>query len=300
MTRLVLIHGRAQENKDPDRLKADWVAALRQGLASTGHDLPIHDDDIRFPYYGQALDDLRRQVEPAKAAPVVVRGDGTDDDADPLRKLILQELVTRAADRAVAQGLLTAIELDQLTRSDVNERGVLNWGPVRRVLQWLDANVPGSSGATMAMVTNDVHDYLRNPGLRDRIETGVNRAIEPGVETVVVGHSLGSVVAYNLLRREGPALGWRVPLLVTIGSPLAVTALRQLLAPLTYPTVADRWFNAMDPNDVVALQPLRPPHFSVEPIENHVEVHNFTPNRHGIEGYLSDPLVARRIVEALA
>jgi hypothetical protein len=150
-------------------------------------------------------------------------------------------------------------------------------------------------------VTFDVYHYLRNPGVRDMIDEGVRGAMPSGVETVVVGHSLGTVVAYNLLRREAEANGWIVPLYATVGSPLAVTAIRKVLQPLkslTPPVGA--WFNAMDPNDIVALYPLGPPRFDVQPtIENKVDVDNHTPNQHGIAGYLDDPVVAKRIHDAL-
>ena len=67
-----------------------------------------------------------------------------------------------------------------------------------------------------------------------------------------------------------------------------------------YPAGVGVWFNAMDPDDVVSLYPLEPPHFPVTPIENYTEVDNQTPNQHGIVGYLNDSEVAKRIHAALA
>jgi hypothetical protein len=121
-----------------------------------------------------------------------------------------------------------------------------------------------------------------------------------------VAHSLGTVVAYRLLRTQAQTRGWQVPAFVTLGSPLGVTEIRRTLAsaaPLRCPGGAQSWFNAMDERDVVALYPLTPRHFPLNPatpnIENKCDVDNFTKNRHGIEGYLSDPEVARRIHAAL-
>jgi hypothetical protein len=62
-----------------------------------------------------------------------------------------------------------------------------------------------------------------------------------------------------------------------------------------------RWVNAFDPRDVVSLYPLDLANFSVTPaIENHAGVRNHTDKRHGIVGYLDDPEVARRVLDALA
>jgi hypothetical protein len=63
------------------------------------------------------------------------------------------------------------------------------------------------------------------------------------------------------------------------------------------------WFNAMDERDVVALYPLDPTHFPLDPdtpaIENKTDVRNRTRNRHGVAGYLDNEVVARRIYRAI-
>jgi hypothetical protein len=133
------------------------------------------------------------------------------------------------------------------------------------------------------------------------MDDGVRSAFSPASETVVVAHSLGTVVAYNVLRRDGAELHLKVPLFVTLGSPLAISVVKKALRPIAHPRCVGRWFNAMDDRDVVALFPLTADHFEVDPaIENKVDVDNPTQNRHGISGYLGDPEVARRIYEAVA
>jgi hypothetical protein len=115
-----------------------------------------------------------------------------------------------------------------------------------------------------------------------------------------VAHSLGTVVAYNLLRREAQLHGWKVPMLITLGSPLGVRAVRMRLTPISHPAGVTAWFNARDPLDLVALNPLDAQSFSIKPsIENKNDVVNDTENRHGIGGYLRDPEIARRIHDAL-
>lgn len=290
-TRLVFVHGRAQEHKDAVALKGEWLGALRAGLAKGGLTLPLADADIRFPYYGQTLHDL---VEGAPSvAEVVVRGGNTAADAEQrFQQAILQE---------VQQALgLSDEQVERALDSQVRERGPLNWEWVQGLLKAIDEHVPGASGASIALATRDVYQYLKNPGIRDTIEAGVRQAIVPDVPTVVVAHSLGTVVAYNLLRREGQAQRWQVPLFVTLGSPLAVKAIRAALAPIDHPACAAAWFNAMDERDVVALYPLTSDRFDVEPaILNKTDVQNHTANRHGISGYLDDAEVARRIHAAL-
>jgi hypothetical protein len=291
-TRLVFIHGRSQQHKDAVALKAEWVGALRSGLAKGGLQLPIADTDIKFPYYGQTLHDLVSDA--ANVADVVVRGGSGSADAEQrFQQAVLEEV-------RQAKGI-TDEQIEEMLDSDVRQRGPMNWEWVQGILKAIDKHVPGASDLSIAVATRDVYQYLKNPGIRDAIEAGVRQAMAPGVASIVVSHSLGTVVAYNLLRREGAAAGWQVPLFLTLGSPLGVKAIRSALAPISHPACAARWFNAMDQRDVVALYPLTPAHFGITPeIQNKTDVDNHTANRHGIAGYLDDAEVARQIHDALS
>jgi hypothetical protein len=94
-----------------------------------------------------------------------------------------------------------------------------------------------------------------------------------------------------------------VPQYVTLGSPLAVTRIRQAILPPRWPACVGAWYNARDERDVVALYPLSAEHFRVGDdapgIVENSRVRNGTDNRHGISGYLSDADVAKVIHDAL-
>jgi hypothetical protein len=293
MTRqLVFIHGRSQEYKDAEELKIQWISTWAEGLHKAGLQMPIAETEIRFPYYGDTLFDLEKG-DGGTPAEVIIRGIFDEDEEEKrFMASVMQEVRAKAG---VSDAQLAAI-----AGQEVVERGILNHEWVLGILRALDTHLPGGSGASIALATHDVYQYLRNPGIRDVIESGVRAAMSPGVPTVLVGHSLGSVVAYNLLRRDAVALGWQVPLYVTVGCPLGVTAIRRALQPIQFPACAEHWYNALDPRDVVALYPLDVTHFGVSPaIENKTDVDNHTENRHGIAGYLNDPDVARQIHRAL-
>lgn len=299
MTReLIFVHGRSQEHKDADRLKRSWIKALSEGLTKSKLTLPIPETDIRFPFYGNTLFDLCAGKSTKDAAEVIVHGDETDAAEKRFTLALVEEIRQKNG--------ITDEQLAEVAGEQVLEQGPLNWPWVRATLQALDRFVPQCSSATIALFTHDVYSYLTNAGIREPIEEGVTEAITPGVETVVVAHSLGTVVAYNLLRREGHLRGWKVPLLVTVGSPLAVTAIHTILknfATTRTPECVGAWLNAMDSRDVVALYPLDSENFPIDPpnpaIENMTDVKNSTENRHGISGYLDNEAVASRIHGAL-
>lgn len=299
MRELVLIHGRAQEHKDSVALKREWLEFLEEGLHKSGMTLPIPESAVRFPFYGQALFDLVNDVDPEAVADIPIRGFSRDGlDPDVVRVL---EEVARAKGVSDDEVFAEARALGDAQLSLPQEqRAPQNWRWVHGLLKAIERHVPGGSALAVALATGDVFQYLNAAGIRDRIESGVREAMRPGVESVVVGHSLGSVVAYNLLSREGTALGWRVPLLITLGSPLGITAIRDRLKPSRRPACVSAWYNARDKDDIVALHPLDDQHFPLKPaVENSSHVVNDTPNQHGIQGYLSDAEVARRIYSAL-
>src|SRR5437016_2756284 len=77
---LVFVHGRSQQHKNARDLKAAWIAAWQTGLNKNGLELPIAEQDIRFPYYGDTLDALVRDDHSAEVPEVIIRGAGGDDD----------------------------------------------------------------------------------------------------------------------------------------------------------------------------------------------------------------------------
>lgn len=292
MRELVLIHGRSQQDKDAAALKREWIAAFVDGLAKSNLALPIPETAIHFPYYGDTLMGLVNGLPPDQVAEIIVKGTNAGDEERAFTLAVIGEIGQEAG--------LTDAQIRAIAGDEVIQKGPLNWGWVRAILSGIDRHVPLGSGVAIALLAKDVYQYLRNPGIRDRIEEGVRKAIQT-TPSVVVAHSLGSVVGYNLLRREGTINGWQVPVFVTVGCPLAVSAIRKALTPNRHPLCVGHWFNAMDHRDIVALYPLDAEHgWELDPaIENKTDLENPTPNRHGISGYLSDPAVARRIYEAL-
>ena len=295
MKQLVFVHGRAQENKDAVALKAEWVEAFEEGLAKSGLTLPISEADIRFPYYGDTLFQLSKGTSADEAAEIIVRGDDADAEEQAFTRAFLKQVQDKTG--------ITDAQLAEIAGQEVLHRGPLNWEWMQTILKAVDRHVPHGSGTSIALFTHDVYQYLKNPAIRTTIDSGVSAAITPGVETVVVSHSLGTVVAYNLLRAQGHVKGWNIPLFMTLGSPLAVNEIQRTLKPIAKPPCSPRWINAMDERDVVALYPLSPDHFPIDPpgfaIENRTHVRNKTRNRHGIAGYLDDKWVAAQIHAAL-
>lgn len=283
---LVMVHGRAQGGRG-DKLEGEWIGTWKKGLSAQQADGLETRFDIRQPFYGDRLDQL---VEDSASFPPNIATRGDPGDVDPEFMAFRKAIAEAAADKA---GVLGELENETVYR----ERGPLNWNWVQRVLQKLET-VPGLGGNMIERFTRDVWVYLTDPYVRDEINQIVIDAMPTSGKVVVLGHSLGSVVAYDILRK---AQGIEVPMFITVGSPLGVRAIVEKLRPLKYPGVVKGWYNAFDEADTVALNPLDSTYFPVVPaIENYNKIVNPTGNRHGIIGYLNNKVLAARMMEAMA
>jgi hypothetical protein len=132
----------------------------------------------------------------------------------------------------------------------------------------------------------------------------VRKAAAEHERVVVIAHSLGSIVGYDLF--DGLADEVEIPLFVTSGSPLGFPVVQRNLLPAS---AGDGrrggpvrnggpvpWLNAFDVRDFVALvHPLA--NFYDAPLH---EERTFNPSDpHSIQDYLSDPDVARPIGRVL-
>jgi hypothetical protein len=285
---LIFVHGRSQQGKDPAQLQQQWEAALTKGLSRASLELP-KDVDIRFPFYGNRLDELLKEFDASLVSDVTLRGAEQDSTETDFRGELLYEIAQNSG--------VTDADIQSHFKGAPQEKGLQNWEWVHSILKALDRTPLGE--AAIDAFTRDVYVYLTNKSVRKAIDGIVLASLSDG-PCVVVGHSLGSVVAYNVLRNASTTIGVRR--FVTVGSPLGIKAIkRKLDSPLSMPTCVKSWFNAMDERDVVALHPLDSTNFNISPsIENKTDVDNYTDNRHGIAGYLDDAVVAKRIRDAYA
>ena len=124
---------------------------------------------------------------------------------------------------------------------------------------------------------------------------------------IVVAHSQGSIIAYDVLRElDGGTSEIQVPLFVTLGSPLGLEEVQDnLKKPLRIPKVVQEWHNFADLLDPVAADKILAGDFTGgAPIEDHVVINKDTLsirqfNPHSGTGYLSTASVRQKVREKL-
>ena len=133
--------------------------------------------------------------------------------------------------------------------------------------------------------------------IRQRLRQALNAVAGP---TVVIAHSLGTVIAYDVLSEPGFA-GRTVPLLVTLGSPLGYAEIQDVVTrPLGLPAPVRIWANFADPFDVVALDSTLADDFRGGPRIVDAWVDNPAPNNHAACGYLGASRVRATVTAAMS
>ncbi|MGX1133968.1 hypothetical protein RKD49_006158 [Streptomyces glaucescens] len=264
MARVVVVHGVGRQTAGPRALHRDLYPALLDGItaARDGEDdgLP-GPDEVAFAFYGRLFRGPEEVLSPTPYADARDVGHGLESD-------LLAAWWQRAA--AVDERVVPPDE-EVLARSP-------RWAQ-RAVLALSRSRYFAPVGERVLIGDlKQVSAYLTDPAVRASVQQAVAAAVTPDTR-VVVGHSLGSVVAYEALCAHPE---WPVRSLVTLGSPLG---LRQLVFPRlaaeppgAWPGAVEAWTNVVDRGDVVAveedLRPLFGPRVRQVRVDNGARAHD--------------------------
>ena len=257
-----MVHGIGQRQLGPAELGSAWRLALSDGVWKAGDAVlaerllrpggAVGAVDCRMAFYADLFD--RSGVQGA--------GDGLDGLsveqtalACELAAVWLQAAADSAglgADQQAAQA-----ELARLASTFGQELGARNAARTALAglarLRWFAPTGMAFAQRFVNRALVEVTRYLTEPGLRAAVQARVSEHLAADT-TVLIGHSLGSVIAYEAACRHGGAL----PLLLTLGSPLGVRTLiydRLLPAPPVFPPTTQAWVNIAAGDDIVAAVP---------------------------------------------
>ena len=235
MAKIVMVHGMRMQTYDRAILQARWRSAVIRGLRATAWgaanpELIPTKDDIALVYWGDFF-------RPQDAMPGGAAAKGLNvDDLRAYYYRFLRRMVRTA---------------DKLSFWDEKGRPL---GPVAHMVN----PIVYQSAVYMANGPVRNPDPRHHVGAYFQIQARLDDAIGPDTR-IVIGHSLGTVIAYEGLCR----LPHQVDTFITVGSPIATP--RLILQPLrerqyrelNYPTSrkppwpgVERWLNFYAPADV--------------------------------------------------
>lgn len=279
MGQLIGVHGIGKEYLGRSQILKLWAPALSDGLeAAIGHP-PPSPPDLDLAFYGRLF-----RPDPQDEAKGSDGGEADDGEAEAqLADIDAEELaeLTETVEEIVTPADLANAEADA-------DKGV--WLPVsvQRLVGAVERRFPPASGILVLGALRQVRRYLRDPQLKADVDQITAAAAADAA--VVIGHSLGSVVAHEFLRQHP---GHSAKLLLTLGSPLGLKMVRRRL-PAGELGVA-HWVNVRDRHDPVAAAGALGqwyPRVSDRGASNGFDAH-------AAERYLSSKAVGRALIEVL-
>jgi hypothetical protein len=247
MAIIVAVHGIGQQFDGPAVQKDKWQKPLFDGvLMAIGRQL--RESDLACAFYG----DLFR---PSGTKGVGLPPYDERDVADPWEQQLLEAWWREAA----------VVEPDRVESPEAATKLGRTPRFVQRALDALSHSRFFAGIAENAFIFDlkQVYLYLHDRAIRRDVRERVEAVVDAQQTRVLVGHSLGSVVAYECLCAHPE---WKVNTLVTLGSPLGIRNLIfDLLEPApqnglgVWPGSVRSWVNIADEGDIVALvKDLRP------------------------------------------
>jgi subtilisin family serine protease/pimeloyl-ACP methyl ester carboxylesterase len=285
---LIYIHG-IGDQPPLQSLKARW------DLAVSGRDLQ---ENSALAYWA----DLLHAPDPgAVTAPGARRTRGAGSTIDLNAALKPYALNGDPASEALARRLLRRFGIDAIDsrRMSTKVLPLPSWArkPISRVF--------------LTAFLGDVAAYFfgNKDGrpLRDIAQERLRKQLlaAKGRPITLVAHSLGSVIAFEVLSQLKPSDGVQLEALITLGSPLGLDEIQDFLQPegRKVPALVKHWLNFADPLDPVAADKAVTADFIAGPgvilkdelILNRQSQQLWGFNPHAAEGYLAHPTVRRAI-----
>jgi hypothetical protein len=257
--KVAAVHGIGNRFEGTDKLAAEWLPALNSGLKEAGFPR-IDAKDFTLIFFGSIFRPLN------ETAPTRGRGNAhkTDEkDEEWVAKMLVEYNKEAASLSAENHSGNDEKGEDPRIQAPFDAPGETSRGRTPGTIQAALRQLSKSRffkalGPDKVLVSDlaEVRKFLHNAEIKAAVLERFEREIQPGTN-VVVGHSLGSVVAYESLCRRPE---WKVDTFVTLGSPLGIRNLVfDALTPKpmhgvgAWPNVR-RWVNISDKGDIVALE----------------------------------------------
>jgi hypothetical protein len=248
MSTVVAVHGIGQTYEGADTLSNPWLQAMNTGLVEAGFGR-LEPQNFAMVGYGSLF---RRSGTKAGALPPLTAKDVTEDFERELLTLLWREAARLSAEARRHPG--PDAEDPTIQSPDFEGKARTPKSVQAALMQVSKSRYFKAFGGQRVLIfgLRQVRRYLDDESLRSKVLDRLAAAVQPGTTRVLVGHSLGSVVAYEALCVH---LDWQVDTLVTLGSPLGIRNLifeRLRPEPGAWPNVR-RWVNVADNGDIVAL-----------------------------------------------
>jgi hypothetical protein len=286
MAKILIVHGISNQYVGPMELRKNWYPALCDGLLLAEYSpLPLIDDCF-CPFYG----DLFRPVDHLGGHQVPDPEDLENADQD--EEELLEAIWGAAAETDGDVPSPQEFEDTLVWAPRIAERALTALARSRYLANYFPLQFFGD--------LKQVVLYLKNREIHEKVRSKVMMHIESDTR-IVIGHSLGSIVAYEAICAKPE----QVTALITVGSPLGIRNVvfdKLSPPPLTkqlgcWPGRVKYWSNIAAKGDIVAAQKKLAPLFG-NGLEDSLIDSGW--DAHNTERYLNSIEAGRAVARALA
>ena len=292
--KIIFIHGMNQQNYDANSLKQHWLTAFQSGLNNSHLDIELKSLEIRFPFYGDLLSkhhlynslDLQIFLPKSIAHLHLPFHLGHSSCIVQEHQPCIHALPTFNPEHSESFTQRLSV-ISALTKDHA----------FRELSLFLN-HYPKLHETLIHKFLIETYLYLSNPDFMHEVHHRIMSYLRPELDHIIVAHSLGSVITYNLLHQF---TNFRIQRFITLGSPLAFKVIQEkLITPISRPPqLQGDWFNFYSPEDFLTAFPLSEPPFDFDPPIINQMITTLIHNPHRITGYFQHPAVIKSIVDAL-
>lgn len=303
MATILLIHGINNQNNSKEKIECAWEKALKIGARAAGLSIP-NDACFKAAFYGDILyqeTESWNQNTEKPGIQAMSTGSPSEDFVDDNTAALYFEFQRKLNinDKSLREQLEPDDDLSAYTSmaQGIHKR----W--LKAIARAIENVHPTKNKYIIRCFLSQAAAYLHKPGLKEKIDNLVKGQIFDDLagdkDVVIISHSLGTIVAYSLMLSLQSQI--TTNLFLTAGSPLGTETVKYCLGPpLICLSNANKWVNAADQEDFVALYPqLDSQTFGCDRIVNLSNLDNGEKDAHDIEKYLSHAEVAKEVALAL-
>ncbi|SDB92763.1 hypothetical protein [Acinetobacter boissieri] len=286
--KVIFIHGINQQNLDAHRFKQHWKNVFSLGLNKNNLTLESAQTTLEFPFYGDILTEynLKNAINLDTMRPhwhFLDRLKHLHQHKTPNTSLRILPHYQYNTKMTLREKLF---QFSQITKDRALKEMVI-----------LLNHFPNLHESLVEKFIAEAYLYWYQATFKQAIHQRIKTCFEPGQKHIVVAHSLGTVIAYNLLHELSSE--YHVERFITLASPLPFNVVQKhIQQPMSRPRVLQGdWYNFYSKDDYLTTFPMSPPLFDFEPQIHNRLITTFVDKPHEIIGYLQHPSIIRCIFE---
>ncbi|MFT4020219.1 MAG: hypothetical protein QM666_01735 [Acinetobacter sp.] len=287
--KIIFIHGINQQNFDSESFQHHWLSVFNLGIHHTQPHVDTHKLNLSFPFYGDILNEFeqRNAIDP--------------DTLKPNWRFFNRLPQFRIEQQRLKQPQELPLLPHYAKPFSMKNRFSLlpQWAKDRILKEMviLLNHFPNLHESLVQRFVSEAYLYWYNAEFKEKVHQRIMASFEPNQQHIVIAHSLGSVIAYNILHQLAPNI--EVNRFITLASPLPFQVVqRHLVTPVSRPkTLTGDWYNFYAQDDYLTTFPMTAPLFDFIPAVKNQRISTFIDRPHAIIGYLQHPSVIQRILE---